>query len=244
MSNQAGPKVINNAAIGSARRWFHYFGQDQAQVAWSERIRAAVGALIGLLVTVALGRILGELVGINEWVMASLGASALLIFVMPSSPMAQPWAVIGGNVLSALVGVTCFHFIANPIFALPIAAACAILGMFTLRCLHPPAAAVALIAVLGQIETYRYVFFPVMIDSVALCLVAMAYNTLTGKHYPTRPPKQAPDLPSEKRSREQAEKTLDALLTEYQEVMDVDRAELIKIIQSAQGSDKARPKID
>ena len=239
MSNQAGPKVKNNAAIGSARRWFHYFGQDQAQVAWSERIRAALGALIGLLVTAVLGHMLGELVGINEWVMASLGASALLIFVMPSSPMAQPWAVIGGNVLSALVGVTCFHFIANPIFALPIAATCAILGMFALRCLHPPAAAVALIAVLGQIEGYRYAFFPVMVDSVVLCLVAIAYNTLTGKYYPTRPPRPVAGLPIEKRSREQAEKTLDALLTEYQEVMDVDRAELIKIIQAVQSSDKA-----
>lgn len=238
MHKPTNSKVKNKASLNIARKWIHYFGQDQAQVAWSERIRAALGALIGLLVTVALGRMLGELVGVNEWVMASLGASALLIFVLPSSPMAQPWAVIGGNVLSALVGITCFHFIANPTFALPIAAACAILGMFILRCLHPPAAAVALIAVLGQIETYRYAFFPVMIDSVALCLVAMAYNTLTGKHYPTRPPKQVPDLLSEKQSREQVEKTLDALLTEYQEVMDVDRAELIKIIQAVQSSDK------
>jgi CBS domain-containing membrane protein len=239
MHKSVNPQVKNKTSFNIARKWFHYFGQDQAQVAWSERIRAALGALIGLLVTVALGRMLGELVGVNEWVMASLGASALLIFVLPSSPMAQPWAVIGGNVLSALVGITCFNLITNPTFALPIAAACAILGMFILRCLHPPAAAVALIAVLGQIETYRYAFFPVMIDSVALCLVAMAYNTLTGKYYPTRPPKQAPDLPSEKLSREQAEKTLDALLTEYQEVMDVDRAELIKIIQVVRSSDKA-----
>jgi CBS domain-containing membrane protein len=79
-----------------------------------------------------------------------------------------------------------------------------------------------------------------MVDSVALCLVAIAYHSLTGRYYPTRPPEPAVDLPIEKRSREQAEKTLDALLTEYQEVMDVDRAELIKIIQSVQGSDKTR----
>jgi CBS domain-containing membrane protein len=183
---------------------------------------------------------LGELVGVNEWVMASLGASALLIFVLPSSPMAQPWAVIGGNVLSALVGITVYHFIPNPLFALPIAAASAILGMFVLRCLHPPAAAVALIAVLGQIEGYRYAFFPVMVDSIALCLVAIAYNSLTGKQYPTRHPKPVIDLPIGEWSRGQAEKTLDALLTEYQEVMDVDRAELIKIIQSVQSSDKTR----
>ena len=240
MKNSENPKSKNKASPSSARRWFHYFGQDQAQVAWSERIRAVIGSLIGLFCTVALGRMLGELVGVNEWVMASLGASALLVFVLPSSPMAQPWAVIGGNVLSAIAGITIYHFIPNPLFGLPIAAASAILGMFVLRCLHPPAAAVALIAVLGQIEGYRYAFFPVMVDSIALCLVAIAYNSLTGKQYPTKPPKPVLDLPKEKSSREQAEATLDALLTEYQEVMDVDRAELIRIIQSAQSFDKAR----
>lgn len=240
MRNSTIPKSKSEAPFSSVRRWLHYFGQDQAQVAWSERIRATIGALIGLLCTVALGRMIGGLVGVHEWVMASLGASALLIFVLPSSPMAQPWAVIGGNVLSALVGITAYHFIPNPIAALPIAAAGAILGMFVLRCLHPPAAAVALIAVLGQIESYRYALFPVMVDSIVLCLVAVAYNSLTGKQYPTRPPKPVVNLPKEKKSREQAEKTLDALLKEYQEVMDVDRAELIKIIQSVQSSDKGR----
>lgn len=238
MKNSTLPKGKNEAS--SVRRWFHYFGQDQAHVAWPERIRTAIGALIGLFCTVALGRMLGELVGVNEWVMASLGASALLIFVLPSSPMAQPWAVIGGNVLSALVGITAYRLIPSPLFALPVAAASAILGMFVLRCLHPPAAAVALIAVLGQITNYRYAFFPVMVDSMALCLVAAAYNSLTGKIYPTRPPNPEVNYPLETISKERAEKNLDALLTEYQEVMDVDRAELIKIIQSVQSSDKTR----
>ena len=240
MKNSTRPQVKDEASSSGLRRWLHYFGQDQAQVAWPERIRATIGALIGLFCTVALGRMLGELVGVNEWVMASLGASALLIFVLPSSPMAQPWAVIGGNVLSALVGITSYHFIPSPLFAMPIAAASAILGMFVLRCLHPPAAAVALIAVLGQITNYRYAFFPVMIDSVALCLVAVIYNSLTGKRYPTRPPGPVVDFPEKKQGRDQVEKTLDALLTEYQEVMDVDRAELIKIIQSASNSATAK----
>jgi CBS domain-containing membrane protein len=240
MKNSTRPKVKDDASSGGLRRWFHYFGQDQAHVAWPERIRAALGALIGLFCTAALGRMLGELTGVNEWVMASLGASALLIFVLPSSPMAQPWAVIGGNVLSAIVGITAYRLIPSPQFALPVAAASAILGMFVLRCLHPPAAAVALIAVLGQITNYRYAFFPVMVDSMALCLVAVAYNSLTGKIYPTRPPKPEVNFPLEAISKERAEKNLDALLTEYQEVMDVDRAELIKIIQSVRSSDKAR----
>jgi len=57
-----------------------------------------------------------------------------------------------------------------------------------LRCLHPPAAAVALIAVLGHIGIYRYAFFPVMVDSILLILAGAAYSNLTGKHYPNQPP--------------------------------------------------------
>ncbi len=101
-----------------------------------------------------------ELSGIDEWLMASLGASALLVFVLPGSPMAQPWAVIAGNTLSALVGISCFHLIGQPLLALPAAVALSILGMFVLRCLHPPAAAISLIVVLGHIGSYRYAFSP------------------------------------------------------------------------------------
>jgi len=215
-----------------ASTWFHYFGQDQALVAWPERFRSVLGAFIGLGVTVVVGKWLGEWVGINEWLMASLGASALLIFVLPSSPMAQPWAVIAGNVVSALVGIICATYINDVLLALPIAVALAIMAMFILRCLHPPAAAVALIAILGHVTVYRYAFFPVMLDSIVMCLVASFYNTLTGKVYPTRPPKPELKNKAAQMSRVQAEVQLDAILAEYQEVMDVDRAELIEIIQA------------
>jgi CBS domain-containing membrane protein len=135
----------------------------------------------------ATAQFLGQRSGIDEWLMASLGASALLVFALPQSPMAQPWAVIAGNTLSALIGISCFHLITEPLLALPAAASLSISGMFILRCLHPPAAAVALIVVLGEIGRYRYAFFPVMVDSVLLILAGAAYSNLTGKRYPNRP---------------------------------------------------------
>jgi len=101
--------------------------------------------------------------------------------------MAQPWAVIAGNTLSALVGITAANLIKEPLLAMPIAAALSILGMFVLRCLHPPAAAVALIAVLGHVMNYRYAFFPVMVDSVLLVIAGAIYSNMTGKDYPNRP---------------------------------------------------------
>lgn len=166
-----------------------YLGGDQPYVAWLERLRAVFGALIGLMLVLAIAKYLGELSGLDEWLMASLGASALLVFALPQSPMAQPWAVIAGNTLSALIGISVMHVLVEPLIAMPLAASLSILGMFILRCLHPPAAAVAMIVVLGHVIHYRYAFFPVMVDSILLILAGAAYSNLTGKRYPNRPNK-------------------------------------------------------
>lgn len=169
------------------KRYSFYLGGDQPAVAWRERLRSVFGAFIGLLLVLTMAKSLGELSGLDEWLMASLGASALLVFALPQSPMAQPWAVIAGNTVSALVGICIVHLVHEPLLAMPLAASLSILGMFMLRCLHPPAAAVALIAVLGQVMHYRYIFFPVMVDSILLVIAGAVYSNLTGKRYPNKP---------------------------------------------------------
>ena len=169
------------------KRYSFYLGGDQPHVPWVERIRSVFGAFIGLGLVLLVAKYLRDLSGIDEWLMASLGASALLVFALPQSPMAQPWAVIAGNTLSALVGISVAHVIGEPLIALPLAASMSILGMFLLRCLHPPAAAVALIAVLGGVMHYRYAFFPVMVDSILLIIAGAIYSNLTGKKYPNQP---------------------------------------------------------
>lgn len=178
---------MRNAIKYLIKRYSFYFGGDQPHVSWVERLRSSTGALVGLMLVFTVAKLLGELAEIDEWLMASLGASALLVFALPGSPMAQPWAVIAGNSLSALVGITVFILIPEPLLAMPIAASLSILGMFILRCLHPPAAAVALIAVLGHITHYRYAIFPVLIDSILLVMAGAIYSNLTGKPYPNRP---------------------------------------------------------
>jgi len=169
------------------KRYSFYLGGDQPYVAWGERLRSVFGAFAGLLLVVIVAKFLGEFSGVDEWLMASLGASALIVFALPQSPMAQPWAVIAGNTLSALIGITTLHFLDQSLLAIPIAASLSILGMFMLRCLHPPAAAVALIAVLSHVSSYRYAFFPVMVDSILLIVIGVAYSNLTGKRYPNKP---------------------------------------------------------
>ena len=169
------------------KRYCFYLGGDQPTVTWTERFRCSCGAFLGLMLVLTIAKYIGESSGIDEWLTASLGASALLVFALPGSPMAQPWAVIAGNTLSALVGITAAKLIREPLLAMPIAAALSILGMFILRCLHPPAAAVALITVLGHVLHYRYALFPVMIDSILLVLAGAIYSNMTGKKYPNLP---------------------------------------------------------
>lgn len=169
------------------RRYSFYLGGDQPHVPWRERLRSIFGAFLGLFLTLTIAKYLGEFGNVSEWLMASLGASALLVFALPQSPMAQPWAVITGNTVSALVGIATVNLIHIPLLAMPLAASLSILAMFILRCLHPPAAAVAMIVILGDVAHYRYAFFPVMIDSFLLILAGAVYSNLTGKRYPNKP---------------------------------------------------------
>jgi CBS domain-containing membrane protein len=88
---------LRSALKSLLRNYSFYFGGDQPAVAWIERLRSVAGAFIGLLLVVIAAKFLGEFSGVDEWLMAPLGASTLLVFALPQSPMAQTWAVIAGN---------------------------------------------------------------------------------------------------------------------------------------------------
>lgn len=212
------------------KKLFPYFGQDQTNVSQQERYRAAAGAFIGLLFTLLAGRYLGGLVGVSDWAMASLGASALLVFVLPSSPMAQPWAVIGGNFLSALIGIACVNLFDYPVVTAPVAVGLSILCMFVMRCLHPPAAAVAMITSLGSISHFDYAVFPVLTDSMLLILAAVIYNNLTGKAYPYFLNSKPLKSPAEANQ----SKEIDDVLSRYNQVIDINREDLATLISEVE----------
>jgi CBS-domain-containing membrane protein len=114
-------------------------------------------------------------------IIASMGASAVLLFAAPHGAMSQPWSVLGGHMVSALIGVTCQRWLGHePMLAASLAVALAIAAMYALRCLHPPGGATALNAVMGG-ETvhalgYGYFFDPVLLNIVVMLLVAVAFN--------------------------------------------------------------------
>ena len=115
-------------------------------------------------------------------IVASMGASAVLLFAVPHSAFSTPWAVIGGHTVSALVGVICASLLPNMLFATPLALGLAIIVMYYFRCIHPPGGATAFFAVMGghkvQALGLNYVLFPVLFNALILVAVALLFNAL------------------------------------------------------------------
>lgn len=196
-----------------------------------ERWRAAAGAGLGIVFTALVSRWLAGEAGGALWMAAPMGASAVLVFCMPASPVAQPWAVVGGNVLSALMGVACARWVGEPAAAAALAVALAIALMFASRCLHPPGGAMALLAVLTEATHFELAAFPVLLNSLLLVLAGIAYNSLTGRRYPhTQQPAAAPPSGGARFSAAD----LDAALAHYNQVLDVPRDDLESLLHEAE----------
>lgn len=150
---------------------------------------SASGGLLGILAALWVSHFwLGGHGGVLA--IASMGASAVLLFAAPHGAMSQPWPVLGGHLVSALVGVSCARWLGDEsMLAASLAVALAIAAMYSLRCLHPPGGATALYAVLGG-ETvhalgYGYVLSPVLLNVVVLLAVAVAFNApFAWRRYP------------------------------------------------------------
>lgn len=128
----------------------------------------------------------------NVFLIGSFGASSVLVYGAIQSPLAQPRNLIGGHVVSALVGVTVATLLPDIIWlTAPSAVAFSIVFMQITRTLHPPGGATALIAVSGGTKIsalgYWYVLSPVFTGALILFLVALLFNNITkNRHYPVK----------------------------------------------------------
>jgi CBS domain-containing membrane protein len=210
--------------------WLKGFRPAPLTVNLSERVRAVVGALLGILITGVLCRVFAGY-GTATWLIAPLGASAVLVFALPASPLAQPWSVIGGNTLSALVGVVCVRLFDDPAVAGAVAVGAAIAAMFWLRCLHPPGGAVALLTALTHANAFGFVLFPVLMNSALLAFTGILYNTATGRRYPHSQIVERTHAVSGSRF---SSADLDEVLKRYNQVLDIGRDDIENILHMAE----------
>ncbi len=206
-------------------------------------LRSSIGALIGILST---GMICHAWLGSHDGLpllVAPIGASAVLVFAVPASPLAQPWSVLGGNTLSALAGIACGLLIDNPIYAGAAAVSAAILAMRAARCLHPPGGATALTAVIGgpaiAAAGWSFAFVPVALNSLILVAIGWLFNNATRHSYPHRAPQvshnphDTQDPPPQDRIGHTAA-DIDTVLARYDELIDVSRDDLAVIFRQVE----------
>lgn len=150
---------------------------------------SGVGGLFGILLVWWVSSLLvGSHVAVL--VASSMGSSAVLLFAAPHGGMSQPWSVFGGHMVSALAGVASQQWLGHdPMLAASMAVGLAIALMYPLRCLHPPGGATAITAVVGGGSVhalgYGFVVMPIMINTVIILLVAVAYNfPFSWRRYP------------------------------------------------------------
>lgn len=145
-----------------------------------EKWISGIGAALGLAVVYIVN---AELLspGATPLLIASMGASAVLLFALPHSPLAQPYPLIAGHALSCAIGVFFARYIPEAI-APAAAVGVAITSMYYLRCLHPPGGATALAVVIGGEEVsalgYQFIVSPVLIDVLCLIVIAIGFNYL------------------------------------------------------------------
>lgn len=198
-------------------------------IARQEMLRATIGASLALLCTAFISLSLANYASTHHWLVASFGASALLLFLVPTSPLAQPWNILVGNSLSVLIGICCARWIPHTVLALTVAGGLSMSMMLLSRSVHPPSVAMAVFPTLNGIHDFQFVLFPVLTDSSILLLLAVLYNNLTGTRYPAwHKPEQSP--PTITQASRFTDEDYDAALEHYKQTLNVSREDLQKLL--------------
>ncbi|MEN2711780.1 HPP family protein [Sphingomonas sp. NPDC092331] len=203
---------------------------------WRERAVAALGAALAIG---AAGAISALIVGSHAALLlaAPIGASAVILFAVPSSPLGQPWPVIVGTILSIACGILATQLLGHGPLAAGMAVGASILLMSATRSLHPPGGGCALLAVLGGPELlakgYWLALVPGGLNAALLVVAGLVFHRFSGHSYPHRPvpvPADPRILPED----------IDAALEAAQESFDVSRADLVALLEAAERHAVAR----
>lgn len=199
-------------------------------------VRGALGGMLGIAIAGGVTLLL-EMKGLEQaglaalpFLLAPLGASAVLVFCVPASPLAQPWSVVGGNMVSAIVGLTAGHLLGTPWLAASVGVGLAIVAMSLTRSLHPPGGACALLYALGATGDQSWGIghlVPLALNLIFLFQFGWLYNNLTGHPWPHRAPKVQHKTPEP-----YTRADIEALLAEWDEVLDVEVDDLDAFVQA------------
>lgn len=207
-----------------------------------DRLLACLGALAAIALTGMVSAFLLDGSSQLPLLVAPMGASAVLLFAVPASPLAQPWPIIGGNTISAAVGLSAAMLIKDPALATGVGVFLAIAAMSFTRSLHPPGGAAALTAVLGgpTVVSWGLLFplVPVALNSCILVGLGLLFHKLSRHNYPhvaapAANVHQTRDLPSDQRLGF-GEADIDAALDKMNEAFDIGRDDLVRLLRQVE----------
>jgi CBS-domain-containing membrane protein len=143
---------------------------------WRAALFAAAGAFatIGILAA-------ADATHMAPLIIAPFGASCALVFGAPASPLARPRNVIGGHLISTVVGLLAAAVITSPILAMAAGVGLAIAGMLLTETLHPPAGANPIVVVLSH-ATWGFLLAPVLAGTLAIVTIGMIYHRMVTGH--------------------------------------------------------------
>lgn len=206
---------------------------DPNRASHSEKLISTAGGFAGILALLYVSQAVLDHQG-AVMVVASMGASAVLLYAVPHGALSQPWAVFGGHLVSAFIGVSCHTLLHDPLLAAAAAVGLSIGAMYYLRCLHPPGGATALVAVLGGESVtglgYSFIVTPVLENVILMLLIAIVLNLpFRHRRYPATLSQSCGDeMPSGKESFI-AHSDLVYALSQLDSFIDVSEQDLIRI---------------
>ena len=221
--------MINNNFI-------RLLGVNQQITSHKEKFISFLG---GFLSIYAIYLVTNHFLGVAEavYIIPSMGATAVLLFAAPNVPFSQPWNVFGGHIISAVIGVACYQLMPDIHIAAATSVGLAIWAQYYARCIHPPGGATALAAVIGSSEihdlSYLYVITPVLINTVVILSVALAFNAIfSWRSYPAALAKPAKIDKDDPYSAIKHEDFVYAL-SQIDSIVDISEADLVKIYSLA-----------
>ena len=209
-----------------------YLIPDAAQLSPAERWRSTLAALIGMLLIQGILAVIPAQPGIS-YLLAPLGATSVILFVLPHSPLAQPWPLVGGLLLPAIIGLLCGTWIQPAFLAVAIALALAVWITAWLRCIHPPGGAMAVVFAVAATQQPVSLTTAVLNIGAALVAVLFVNNLIPGRHYPQCAPKQTTaQKPRPKRGSIRHE-DLQHALQKIDAYLDISEEDLVRIYDLA-----------
>lgn len=215
-------------------------GLERNTTSHAEKLISGLGALVGMLAVYGISVLVcGDGPG-AVLLVASMAASAVLLFAVPHGALSQPWAVVGGHLFSAFIGVTCQRLFPGQWWTGALAVGLAVTSMHYLRCIHPPGGATALAAVIGGDNIhalgYAYLLTPILLNVTAILAVAVIFNGLFNwRRYPAhlvRRRKSKPVKPAE-RQFELTQEDFAAAMEELDSYVDITAESLTELLELA-----------